>query len=73
MAALAGVTRTEHAIVGEVYAPGDDADYALGRITCIAHHWSVTDEIRSPIWSGICATTTNTCARGPAGASTAAR
>jgi len=43
MSALASVTRTEHAIVGEVYAPGDDADYALGRITCIAHHWSVTD------------------------------
>ena len=41
MAALAGVTRTEHAIVGEVYAAGDDADYALGRITCIAHHWSI--------------------------------
>ena len=43
MTAVAAVTRTEHAIVGEVYAPGDDADYALGRITCIAHHWSVTD------------------------------
>ncbi len=44
MAALAAVTRTEHAIVGEVYATGDDPDYALGRITCIAHHWSVTGE-----------------------------
>ena len=22
---------------------GDNADYALGRITCIAHHWSDTD------------------------------
>jgi hypothetical protein len=43
MAALAAVARTEHAIVGEVYAPGDDADYALGRITCIAHHWTVAD------------------------------
>lgn len=41
MAALAEVTRTEHAIVGEVYAPGDDADHVLGRITCIAHHWTV--------------------------------
>src|ERR1700761_6528782 len=40
MAALAAVTRTEHAIVGEVYAPGDDSNYALGRITCIAHHWT---------------------------------
>src|SRR6201999_334053 len=36
MATLATVTRTEHAIVGEVYAAGDDANYALGRITCIA-------------------------------------
>jgi SnoaL-like domain len=43
MRALAAVARTEHAIVGEVYAAGDDADYALGRITCIAHHWTVSD------------------------------
>lgn len=42
MASLAAVHRTEHAIVGEVYAPGEDTDYALGRITCIAHHWTVT-------------------------------
>lgn len=44
MAALTGLARTEHAIVGEVYAPGVDRDYALGRITCVAHHFSVTDE-----------------------------
>lgn len=46
MAALANpslVARTEHAIVGEVYAPGGEPGYALGRITCIAHHWTVTD------------------------------
>jgi SnoaL-like domain len=43
MAALAAVNRTQHAIVGEVYAAGDDAGYALGRITCIAHHWTVSD------------------------------
>ncbi|RDH76501.1 nuclear transport factor 2 family protein [Mycolicibacterium moriokaense] len=43
MAALSGVARTEHAIVGEVYAPGSDPDYALGRITCIAHHFTVDD------------------------------
>lgn len=43
MASLAAVTRTEHAIVGEVYAAGDDGDYALGRITCIAHHWILAD------------------------------
>lgn len=43
MAALAAVAGTEHAIVGEVYAAADEADYALGRITCIAHHWTVSD------------------------------
>lgn len=43
MAALAAVTRTEHAIVGEVYAAAEEADYALGRITCIAHHWTVSE------------------------------
>jgi hypothetical protein len=51
MAAVAGVTRTEHAIVGEVYAAADDSDYALGRITCIAHHWTVADtEITDLVW-----------------------
>ncbi|KMO82255.1 hypothetical protein MCHLDSM_01407 [Mycolicibacterium chlorophenolicum] len=40
LAALTAVTRTEHAIVGEVYAPGRHPDHALGRITCIAHHWT---------------------------------
>ena len=51
MASLARIARTEHAIVGEVYAAGDDADYALGRITCIAHHWSITgDQITDLVW-----------------------
>jgi hypothetical protein len=51
MAALAGLARTEHAIVGEVYAPGTDADYALGRITCVAHHFSVSDgQVSDLIW-----------------------
>ena len=54
MAALADpskVTRTEHAIVGEVYAGGDRADYALGRITCIAHHWTIADnQITDLVW-----------------------
>lgn len=47
MSALANtseVARTEHAIVGEVYARGDDPGYALGRITCVAHHWSVDSQ-----------------------------
>lgn len=42
MSALEQVTRTEHAIIGEVYVRGDDVHYALGRIACIAHHWTVT-------------------------------
>ncbi len=51
MAALAGIARTEHAIVGEVYAPGIDDDYALGRITCVAHHWSIGDDaVTDLIW-----------------------
>jgi hypothetical protein len=51
MATLASVTRTEHAIVGEVYAVGDDANYALGRITCIAHHWTVAGQtISDLVW-----------------------
>jgi SnoaL-like domain len=43
VAAVAAVTRTQHAIVGEVYtlrSPGE----AHGRIVCIAHHWSERDE-----------------------------
>jgi hypothetical protein len=51
MAALAAVNRTEHAIVGEVYAPGEDADYALGRIACIAHHWTAEgDQVTDLVW-----------------------
>ena len=51
MAAVAGLARTEHAIVGEVYAPGADADYALGRITCVAHHFTVNgDEPTDLVW-----------------------
>jgi hypothetical protein len=49
--ALAAVTRTEHAIVGEVYAPGEDPNYALGRITCIAHHWTAeANQITDLVW-----------------------
>jgi SnoaL-like domain len=53
MSALARVTRTEHAIVGEVYARADSTDdgYALGRITCVAHHWTVTAEsVTDVVW-----------------------
>ena len=44
MMALSGLARTQHAIVGEVYAPGTDGDYALGRITCLAHHFSLSGD-----------------------------
>src|SRR5262245_32818782 len=51
MAAGATVTRTEHAIVGEVYAPGEDSNYALGRITCIAHHWTADrNHVTDLVW-----------------------
>ena len=51
IAALSGLARTQHAIVGEVYAPGSDPDYALGRITCVAHHFSVADEqVTDLVW-----------------------
>jgi alkanesulfonate monooxygenase SsuD/methylene tetrahydromethanopterin reductase-like flavin-dependent oxidoreductase (luciferase family) len=33
----------------EAYAAGEDADYALGRITCIAHHWTVSDRQASDL------------------------
>ena len=51
LAQLSGLARTEHAIVGEVYAPGEDADYALGRIACVAHHFSVGEgQVSDLIW-----------------------
>ena len=73
MAALAAVTRTEHAIVGEVYAARRRCRLRVG-----PHHVhrSPLDGRRRDkpaIWCGICATTTSTCARGRAGGSTAAR
>lgn len=40
LTALTDVVRTEHEIVGEVYAAGADAGYALGCITAVAHHWT---------------------------------
>lgn len=43
LGALAGVHRTEHALVGEVYVAAPDPGYALGRVTCVAHHWTRRD------------------------------
>ncbi|MDX1891959.1 nuclear transport factor 2 family protein [Mycolicibacterium sp. 050158] len=51
MAALRAIERTEHAIVGEVYAPGPEPGYALGRITCVAHHWTrAADQLTDVVW-----------------------
>jgi hypothetical protein len=51
MGALSGLARTQHSIVGEVYAAGSEPDYALGRITCVAHHFSITDEqVTDLVW-----------------------
>jgi hypothetical protein len=41
---LAEVTRTEHAIIGEVYRGGPRRSDARGRIACIAHHWTDRNE-----------------------------
>jgi hypothetical protein len=51
MATLGAIDRTEHAIVGEVYAAGPQVDYALGRITCVAHHWTrQADQVTDLVW-----------------------
>ncbi|MDP9166154.1 MAG: nuclear transport factor 2 family protein [Actinomycetota bacterium] len=51
MAALRVVDRTEHEIVGEVYAVGPEPGYALGRITCVAHHWTRSaEQITDVVW-----------------------
>jgi 3-phenylpropionate/cinnamic acid dioxygenase small subunit len=51
LAAVATVTRTEHAIVGEVYDEADRPGAARGRIACIAHHWSQRgDEVVDVVW-----------------------
>jgi hypothetical protein len=50
MTALA-VERTEHAIVGEVYADGLVPGCALGRITAVAHHWTRrADQVTDLVW-----------------------
>jgi hypothetical protein len=51
MAALADIERTEHELVGEVYAAQPEPDYALGRITCVAHHWTRRDgHVTDLVW-----------------------
>ena len=49
--AVATTARTEHAIVGEVYDAGPRPATALGRVTCIAHHWIARgDDITDVVW-----------------------
>ena len=51
VAAVAAVTRTEHAIVGEVYDEGARSGTAAGRVACVAHHWSPRgDEVVDVVW-----------------------
>lgn len=51
VAAVTAVIRTEHAIVGEVYAGGARPGTAGGRVTCIAHHWSRRgDDVIDAVW-----------------------
>lgn len=44
VAAVGAVTRTEHAIVGEVYDEAARPGTARGRIACVAHHWDQRDD-----------------------------
>ena len=51
VATVAAVTRTEHAIIGEVYDEAAPPGTATGRIACIAHHWSQrADEVVDVVW-----------------------
>ncbi len=51
VAAVAAVSRTEHAIVGEVYDEAARPGTAGGRIACIAHHWNRRgDEVVDVVW-----------------------
>ncbi|MGO9925340.1 MAG: nuclear transport factor 2 family protein [Mycobacterium sp.] len=51
VAAVAAVSRTEHAIIGEVYDEAARPGSARGRIACIAHHWDHRgDEVVDVVW-----------------------
>lgn len=51
VAAVGQVTRTEHAIVGEVYDMAERPGLARGRITCVAHHWSQrAEDVVDAVW-----------------------
>src|SRR5690606_26437891 len=49
--AVEAVARTEHEIVGEVFEMGADRGTARGRITCVAHHWTLAgSDITDVVW-----------------------
>jgi hypothetical protein len=51
VAAVAGVTRTQHAIIGEVYDEASRPGSARGRIACVAHHWNPSgEEVIDVVW-----------------------
>ncbi|WP_207543209.1 nuclear transport factor 2 family protein [Mycolicibacter heraklionensis] len=51
MSALAGLTRTQHGIVGEVYTAATSTDLATGEITGVAHHWIEHDgKLTDHVW-----------------------
>lgn len=51
MSALAGVTRTQHGIVGEFYTGAMSGEVASGAITGVAHHWVDSGEqITDHVW-----------------------
>jgi hypothetical protein len=51
VAEVTQTTRTEHAIVGEVFDEGPRPGSARGRIACIAHHWNQrAQELVDVVW-----------------------
>ncbi|TAM63233.1 nuclear transport factor 2 family protein [Mycobacterium sp.] len=51
VAAVDAVSRTEHAIIGEVYDAAELPGTARGRIACVAHHWTARgDEVVDVVW-----------------------
>ncbi|CAJ1509859.1 nuclear transport factor 2 family protein [[Mycobacterium] holstebronense] len=51
MSALTAVTRTQHGIVGEIYASATPGDVATGEITGVAHHWIQHDgKLTDHVW-----------------------
>ncbi|UXA04558.1 nuclear transport factor 2 family protein [Mycobacterium sp. SMC-2] len=51
VAVVGALTRTEHAIVGEVYDAAVRPGTARGRVACVAHHWDRRgDDLVDVVW-----------------------